>query len=171
MDYELFSDRLLETVTGRFGILSAVAVIILVTMVAELIAWFTRKNEHGISIWSIFSKAPVFKQRLSLKQQILRDIIALSILISVMCFTGLPYFRDINNEQYVKVEGQYSRTENSSKQNLFSNGHIYIQVEQESIRLELPFDWNASEFPEGSFRATVWYSKESRVALCIQFAE
>lgn len=167
MHYSDFDIRILRTFCSRYMIVAVVILIIAVTLTIELVYYHKTKSSQGISIWNLLSKKPVFAQRLSIKQQISRDLIAIVILSVYLCYSIIPIYNDVSNQQYIEVDALYSRTARDADGNLFSNGQIYIEVSGEVIRLELPEDWTEDEFPEGTFWGTIWYSKESKMVLSI----
>lgn len=163
-----YDTLLVQTYLNRSKLIFLVMAIITVTLIVEVVVLLTSKSNRGISIWNFFSKKPLFSQRLSLRQQIVRDVIAMLILTVYLCCSAIPIYNDISQHQYITVEAEYSRTERDAQGNLFSNGHAYIEVGGDKIRLELPANWNEEVFPEGRFSCVAHYSKESKILLWIE---
>lgn len=165
MDYAVFDDKLLLTLNGRSRVIIVVIIFVAITLLFEVIYFCITKSNRGVSIWNLFMQKPLFATRLTTKQQIGRDITVLCILTFIFIFTSLPIFSDIANQQYVKIEAQYSRNDRTSDGNLFSYGHVYAETDKKTVTLELPYGWTEDEFPLGTYRGTVWYSEESKVIL------
>ena len=156
---------LLQTLTGRYKKLIVVLLVVVCLLIIELVYWFRTKSNCGISIWEIVFGRSARPNRLSLRQQIARKIIAIVVILLVMAWWAIPFYHDISNDQYIKVEALYSRSEQTSQRDLFSNGYIYIEFAENALTLQLPAGWSAEEFPEGQYWGTVWYSEESQVVL------
>ena len=161
----VFREKLLFTCVGRNTAILIVLFLVIATLVVEVIWFCTQRSNKGISIWSFLGKKPLFAQRLSLKQQIMRDVVVIVILSAFLICSAIPNYRDIKNEQYVEIRANYTRNERTSDGNLFTNGHVYIDVNGEILTLELPRGWTGEEFPLGTFYGTVWYSMETKVIL------
>ena len=82
-----------------------------------------------------------------------------------MCISLVPMHLDISREQYIQADAIYSRTEESSESDWFTNGCAYVEIDGEAIRVELPRGWTEEDFPLGDFSGTVWYGKQSKVLL------
>ena len=153
------------TLQHQYTLVIVVLGLIVLWLIIEL-TWFCKtKSNDGISIWNLFSSKPIFKNRLTLKQQIGRDIAAIIILIVYVLYGGIPIVHDISSQQFIQIEAKYSRTDRSSEGNLFSNGRAYIEVDGQNMGLNLPYGWTDDEFPEGTYFGTVWYSEESHYIL------
>ena len=165
MIFAQFDQRLIDTMIDRCKIVGVLWIIILLTLAIEALYCWKTKSNQGVSIWNLFSKKPIFLNRLSLKQRMGRKLIVAIILPVLMIWLGLPVYNDIAQQQYIQAQANYSRNENTSKNHLFSNGYVVIETGNEEIRLELPANWTEQEFPEGLHCGTVWYSQESKVIL------
>lgn len=168
MNYSELSKRLVLTMCKRYSILFIFILLVAITLIVELIYYYKTKSNRGVSIWNFLSRKPIFQTRLTTKQQIVRDIIVIILLSVIMICGAVPAYRDVSNQQYVKVSGQFSRDEYNSKPNLFSYGRVYIETKDQVIGLDLPADWTSIEFPEGTCYGTVWYSEETKIVLSFE---
>lgn len=167
MNYSVFNERLVLTICNRYRIIFIFIVLVAITLIVELVYFYRTKSNQGISIWNFLSPKPIFQTRFTAKQQIVGDIIVIILLSAIMIHSVAPSYRDVSNQQYVKVTGQFSRDEYNSKPNLFSYGRVYVETKDRKIGLDLPADWT-EEFPAGTCYGTVWYSEETKVILSFE---
>ena len=106
-----------------------------------------------------------YKPKLSAKGYIFLEGVTLSAVLVWMCISLVPMHLDISREQYIQADAIYSRTEESSEPDWFTNGCAYVEIDGEAIRVELPRGWTEEDFPLGDFSGTVWYGKQSKVLL------
>lgn len=165
IDYVFFNERLIFTFIGRSRIILAALVLVIVTLLIETIYCCVNRSNKGISVWTFLTRKPLFSQRLTLRQQITRDIVVSVILCAILISSAFPIYSDIKQLGYVEVEAQYTRNERSSEGNLLSYGHVYVETNGEMLSLELPRGWTNEEFPLGTYYGTVWYSKRTKVIL------
>lgn len=165
MDYALFEERLLYTLAGRSTVIITVFILIAISLLVELIHFWKTKTNQAIIIWNFLLKKRKISIKKTAKQQMIQDIVCIAILSTILVYSVFPTYRDITNQQYVKIETEYSRNERHSDGNLFSYGHVYIKTGDKTITLNLPRNWTAAEFPEGTHYGTIWYSEESMVIL------
>lgn len=65
---------------------------------------------------------------------------------------------DIENQQYVCAEVDYSYSRNGKGDDL-----VTIIRDGEIIYVDFPKDWSEEDFPRGEFHGTAWYSEESNI--------
>lgn len=165
MDYAILEQRLIETVTERSKVLIIIIIFITISLLMKILHLCITKTNAGVTIWMLFTKKTLCRLRLTTKQQIVRDVAILAILITSLVYIAFPICRDVKNQQYVKIEAVYSREKQTSDGNLFSYGHVSVKNNGTTIFLELPCDWSEAEFPLGEYVGTIWYSEESKVIL------
>ena len=165
MNYVAFEERLWLTFEGRNKIILMVLILVMVTLLGETLYYCVKKTNFGVSIWTFLMHKPLFSQRLTLKQQIARDIVVIVLLFAFLIYSAIPIYCDTKQQRYVEIEAQYIRNERASEGNLFSYGHVYIEYDGKQLTLELPRDWDDEEFPLGDFYGTVWYSEKSKIIL------
>lgn len=164
-NFQKFDKVLLHTLLNQYKILAVVLFVLIGLLIVECFCYSKKNLTKGISVLQFCFPKLSFDNRLSLQQQIKRKLLGIILVLFIMILKGIPVYQDISNQSYIQVYACVTRTEESSRQNLMTNGYIRIETEKESITLNLPADWNEQAFPEGLFYGNVWYSKESRIIL------
>lgn len=167
MLFSTFDDILVKTFSGRAFIILFVILLIAISTSIRVIYYCRTKNNHGFSVIDFVMGRKNRKAKLSTKQQIGMNLSVLVILTLFCLYWICPAYRDVRNQQYIQIRGQYKRTEISSEGNLFSNGYVYVYKDGKRIDLVLPANWTPEEFPLGEFSGTIWYSKETKMILSL----
>ena len=109
MDYAILEQRLIETVTERSKVLIIIIIFITISLLMKILHLCITKTNAGVTIWMLFTKKTLCRLRLTTKQQIVRDVAILAILITSLVYIAFPICRDVKNQQNVKIEAVYSR--------------------------------------------------------------
>lgn len=172
MNQEILEDRLTDTLHALGGIYAIGLILVISSLLFDCIYYYRTHSEYGISIFTIKAKITGTKTKrkpmLSLKDQIVVEIIALFLVLGVMFWHLGSIYNDISNQQYERIFTNYSREEGSTDTSWFSYGHAYIEIDGEKVRVELPYKWTEEEFPQGDFRGIAWYSQKSKILLVFQ---
>lgn len=165
-DYSIFSERILQTAWGRSKIVMIIILVGIVLLLIQTVHYLRTKSNKGVSIWGFLLRNTTYSPRLpTLRKQIGFGIVGIILLIIVTITSLLSAHRDISHTQYVRVETLYSRQVTSDDGNMFSYGCVYAKIEDNWIKLNLPYDWTYEEFPLGEFKGIIWYSEETRIIL------
>lgn len=164
MNTLMFQERLLHTTIARYRIWGIMLIVLAIFLVLDLVYKHKTKSKAGISWVSILLGKGNSSNRLTLNQQILSKTIAIILIALILGRTVVVTYNDIAKQQYCEAYVHISQN-GASDTNFFSNGRICV-VDNEGKRmfLELPTGYTEEEFPPGGV-GTVWYSKESKVAL------
>ena len=169
MNYNLLEQRLIETIVHRCKALGIIWVIVLILLIYNVLVGHIKSSNDGVSIWSIFTNNTLFRNKLSLKQQIVSKIICLVLIpVLLIALFLVPAYNDLSNQQFIQVCCEYSRKEATFNGNLFSNGRVLIKTEGEEFSLDLPFGYNTVEFPVGTYYGMIWYSRDTRIILSFE---
>ena len=77
--------------------------------------------------------------------------------------------RDISNVQIAETECYYKfDSAYTGRTNWPSNGYVYVTIDGEHTKFELPPDWTQEEYPYGYFYGKVTYSKDSKIILAFE---
>lgn len=165
----LFEEILVDTIWHICKPFVIMWVIILVLLVYNIIYRKKTGKNEVTTIWgTIFSTSNKAKgnQKYTLKQLIAGRIIVLVIIPVYLLFQFvLPMQNDITNCQYIQVEGVYTHKTEDKGMYVFSNGCVYIETDDTIIRLDLPKGWSEKEFPLGTYYGTIYYAKDTQIAL------
>lgn len=121
-----------------------------------------RNNSSWISLLTNLQ----IKTKLSIHERITIKIIAIIVLCSIIMFKVIPISIDLVQENYQNAYVDYTKSSTSS--NILSNGSVTITVNGEEKRLELPSNWTAAEFPQGTYEGRVWWSERSKYILIFE---
>ena len=171
MQFEKFQKLLIDTLWNRCAVVFILLLIGFITLTFYIVHYIKTRSNTGIGFWTFI---PAFKNRkvkFTLKQQIAELILGILFVIIFTIWMIYPIYKDITNQQFEEVYTQYSRTELSSRGNLFSNGSAFIEINGEKIALELPYGWSNEDFPLGEYFCVVRYGKESKILLEIEILD
>ena len=163
-----FEQRIINTVANHCKITAILLVIILLLLAAELLYYRKTKSNEGVTIWVMLGICKSASSRFSLRDQILLKAGGIILLLGVMLGNMIPAYKDISQKQYMCVSTIYSNDNTKASSGWLSNGYIYIEVDGEKLRLELPYGWTTEEFPAGSFPANVYYGKDTMLVLKVE---
>jgi len=105
-------------------------------------------------------------------------MLAICILALMAMHSTIPSMRDIKNESYVCVRGEYYNRRGVYKDHFALVGPFYreidVTVDQNLLKLEIPYSikldiipvyCDLDRFPPGKHTGTVWYSENSHYIL------
>ena len=161
-----WEDRLVNTVIDQCKFLVFIMALVLLFLIIDIIVLLKTRQNNATTIWNILFKKRDRKSKYTLKQQIMIKVVILILVPLWLCLVFIiPAHNDIEHNQYVQITTTYHRKSEADGKNLFSNGHVYIEIGNDRITLDLPSDWTHDEFPVGTYSGTVCYAKESGIIL------
>ena len=161
-----FEQRLIGTIAGRCKIWGIWLLFFIAQLIFQIVYYRKTGSNQGMTpLVVLLFKRKHWRNKYTTKQQISLTVMAIVLVLAFAAWGIIPICRDIAGQQYIAAEASYQRAEPVSGKGLFSNGQVTVEIEGESLTLDLPAGWTAEEFPAGSFTGTVWYGRESEIIL------
>ena len=161
MDITQFNRRIIDSCVSQCKPAVVLLVIGVLLLVKDLIYYNVTKKNDGLSLLNFFK---IFNNRFTTKEQIALKLIGIVALLILIAWTIVPAYKDISNQQYNCVFGQYTY-EIDNQDSIFTNGRVKVETKDDEFYLELPANWSEDEFPAGTMQGMIYYSKESKVFL------
>lgn len=168
MRTECLHDILFHTAKSRITTVAVVFTVILVMLLLDIYMLTVRKK-YGLHFWQLLPIYRGAKPKLSIRDQIILEVVALALLLVYSLYSIVPLCSDIANDQYIYAYGVYERnTVDGVSGNWLIEDSVLVTVDEELLRLKLPTGWSAFDFPEGTFSGYVWYSQDSDYILTFE---
>ena len=169
MDNTEYRVIIFSTVWRHCVCMLIVILIAAILLIMEKRYYKRTKCNQGVTIWEMLGLISFsHKKRFTLYEQMWMKRIVIIICIVVILWQALPACLDVLQEQYVCASGIYHNSCNPSNHDVLSYGSIDFQTNDETLTLELPYDWNTAKYPIGSYYAKIVYGKHSKIIVYVE---
>ena len=166
-NFQHFREILLTTLKSNMPTWTIVLCLMVILLVCNIASY--KKTGADFALWR---KIPAFKytkSKLSVKEQISMQSLALVVVLVIIGVKTIPVLIDISKEQYISCHASYERYyDDSDSGGIFSEEYVQVNIDGEVLRLKLPGEAYEAEFPEGSCEGQVCYSEASKYILSFQ---
>jgi hypothetical protein len=160
----ILQEKLLNTMLSRCRNLLIILVVLVALLIFDVVYKYKTKAERRVSLVFLLFGMKNTKPKFTLTEHIAMKAICVFIISFVVCTRGVATYNDIHNRQYLELKVQCIE-EISMNDNIFSFDQLYvIDLDGKQLSFNLPNNFLFEDFPIG-IGGTLWYSKETNVAL------